>query len=54
MAAQTPINTIIFGKSVMRSFRSIHERTLTDLGFLLRSFLDNLRTITQEGNVQSR
>ena len=34
--AQTPINHIIFYKSVMRTFRCIHV-TLTDLGFLLRS-----------------
>ena len=53
---QTPINHIIFWKSVMRTFR------LTDLVFLLRSaqnckkctFSDSLRTITREGNMETR
>ena len=46
----------------MRTFRCIYVNDLTDLGFLLRSvqnckkcsFLDNLRTITLEGNMETR
>ena len=52
--AQTPINHIIFKKSVMRTFRCIYTSCFNRLRFLLRTaqnckiwtFLDNLRTTT--------
>ena len=63
-AAQTPINHINFWKSVMRNFRCIYVNCFNklNLGFLLRSaqnckectFLDKLRTITQEENMETR
>ena len=60
--AQTPINHSIFWKSVMKTFRCIYANCLRDLDFFLRSaqnckkcpFLDNLKTITQEGNMETR
>ena len=59
---QTPINHSIFWKSVMRTFRCIYEIASRDLDFLLSSaqnykkctFLDNLQTITQIGNMETR
>ena len=60
--AQTPINHSIFWKSVMRTFRCIYVNCFNNLDFLLRSaenckkctFLDNLQTITQVGNMETR
>ena len=62
IVAQAPINHIIFCKSIMITFRCIYVNCLTDLVFLLRSaqnckqftFLGNLSTITQEGNMGTR
>ena len=56
---QTPVNHIIFWKSVMRTFRCIYRNFFS---FLLKSaqnfkkctFLDNLRTLTQEENMETR
>ena len=58
--AQIPINYIIFWKTVI--FRSRYVNCLKDLGFWLRSaqncriciFLDNLKTITQEGSIETK
>ena len=60
--AQTPINHIIFWKTVMRTFRSIYVNYFNTLRFLAEvstklqkmHFLDNLRTITQEGSMEIR
>ena len=63
MVAQTPINHTIFWKSVMRTFRCIYGKCFgADLDFLPKSaqncmkytFLGNLRTITQEANIETR
>ena len=59
---QTLITHIIFWKSVMRTLTCIYVNCLTDLSFLLKTsqnykrftFLDNLRTITYEGIVETR
>ena len=60
--AQTHINHSILWKSVMRPFRCIYVNCFNNLDFLLRSaenckkctFLDNLQTITQVGNMETR
>ena len=60
--AQTPINHIIFWKTVIRTFRSIYVNCFNRLRFLAEvstklqkmHFLDNLRTITQEGSTETR
>ena len=60
--AQTPINHSIFWKSVMRTFRCIYVNCFNRLRFLAEvttnckkcTFLDILRTITQEGNMETR
>ena len=60
--AQTPINHSIFWKSVMRTFRCIYVNYFNSLDFLLSSaqnckkctFLDDLQTITQVGNMETR
>ena len=60
--AQTPINYTIFWNSVMRTFRCIYVNCFNNFGFLLSSaqdckkytLLDNLRTITQERNMETR
>ena len=55
--AETSINQIIFWKSVMRNFRCIYVIFSNGIGFIAEistklknkcTFLDNLRTITQE------
>ena len=57
---QTPINYIIFWKSVIRTFRCIHVKFFNRLRFLDEVYckkctsLNNLRTITQEGNMEAR
>ena len=60
--AQTPLSHIIFWKSVMRTFRCIHVNCFNRLRFLAEvrtklqncTFLDNLKTTTQEGNMDTR
>ena len=60
--AQAPINHVIFWKSVMWTFRCIYVNCFNTLRFLAevstklkkRTSLDNLRTITQEGNMETR
>ena len=60
--AQTSINHIIFWKSVIRTFRCIYENCFNRIRFLTKvstklqkmHFLNNLRTITQEGNMKTR
>ena len=60
--AQTPINYTIFSNSVMRTFRCIYVNCFNNFGFLLSSaqdcknytLLGNLRTITQERNMETR
>ena len=60
--AQTPINHIIFWKTVIKTFRSIYVNCFNRLRFLAEvstklqkmHFLDNLRTITQEGSMETR
>ena len=60
--AQTPINHIIFWKSVMRTFRSVFVNLFNRLRFLAEvstklqkmHFLHHLRTIIQEGNMETR
>ena len=60
--AQTPVHHIIFWKSVMRTFRCIYVNSFNRLRFLAEvstklqksTFLDNLRIITQEGNMETR
>ena len=59
--AETPINHSILWKSVMRPFRCIYVNCFNRLRFLLRSarckkctFLENLQTTTQEGNMETR
>ena len=59
--AETPINHSILWKSVMRPFRCIYINCFNRLRFLLRSarckkctFLENLQTTTQEGNMETR
>ena len=60
--AQTPINHTISLKSVMRTFWCMYENCFNNLDFLLKSaqnckkctFLDNLHTITQIGNMETR
>ena len=60
--AQAPINHVIFWKSVMRTFRCIYVNCFNTLRFLAAvstklkkwTSLDNLRTITQEGNMETR
>ena len=60
--AQTPINHAIFWKSIMRTFRCIYGNCFNRLRFLAKvstklqkcTFLDNLRTITQKGNMGTR
>ena len=61
LVAETPSNHI-FWKSVMRSFRSIYVNCFYRLRFLAEvstncqkyAFLGNLRTITQETNIETR
>ena len=56
--ARTPVNHIIFWKRVMKTFRCIYVNCFNRLRFLAEvsikfqkcTFLDNLRTITLEGN----
>ena len=50
------INNTIFCKCVTRSFRFIYVNCFNRLRFLaeVRTFLDNLKTITQEGNMVTR
>ena len=58
--AQAPINHIIFWKSVMRTFRYRYVNCFNRLTFLAevssklqkKHFLDNLRTIILEGNME--
>ena len=60
--AQTPIRYIIFWKTVIKTFRSIYVNCFNTLRFLAEvstklqkmHFLDNLRTITQEGSTETR
>ena len=63
--AQTPINHIIFWKSLMRTFRCIYVNCFNRLRFIAAVstklqkkkksiFLDYLRSITEEGNMESR
>ena len=60
--AQTPKKHIIFWKSAMRTFRCIYANCLhrlsafTEISTKLQKilFLDNLRTITQEINIETR
>ena len=63
MVAQTPINHIIFLKECNEIFSDAYVQiALTESDFWLRSaqnykkctFLDNLRTITKEGNMETR
>ena len=57
---QTPINHVIFWKSIMRTFRciyvncSIRLRFLDEISTKLSTLLGNLRTITQKGNMETR
>ena len=60
--AQTPIRYIIFWKTVIKTFRSIYVNCFNTLRFLAEAstklqkmhFLDNLRTIIQERNTETR
>ena len=54
--AQTPINHSIFWKSVMRTFRCIYVNCFNRLVPNCKkcTFLDNLQTITQEENMETR
>ena len=60
--AQTPKRHIIFWKTVIKTFRSIYVNCFNTLRFLAEvstklqkmHFLDNLRTITQEGSTETR
>ena len=60
--AQTPTSHIIFWKTVIKTFRSIYVNCFNTLRFLAEvstklqkmHFLDNLRTITQEGSTETR
>ena len=60
--AQFPIRHIIFWKTVIKTFRSIYVNYFNTLRFLAEvstklqkmHFLDNLRTITQEGSTETR
>ena len=60
--AQTPINHSFFWTSVMRNLRYIYVNCFNSLRFLAEvstnfkkfSFLDNLKTLTQEGNLEAR
>ena len=60
--AQTSINHSIFWKSVIRTFRYIYVNCFKRLRFLAEvstkllkmPFLDNLKTIFQEGNMETR
>ena len=60
--AQTPINYIIFWKIVMRTFRIININCFNRLRFLAEvniklqkmHFLDSLRAITHEANIETR
>ena len=59
--ARTPTNHIIFWKSEMKTFRCIYVTCLNRLSCCVQNniekkciFLDNLRTITQEGNMDTR
>ena len=59
--AQTPINQFIFWKSVMRTFKCIYLNCFNKLKFLAEVstklqktyFFGNLRTITQEGKMET-
>ena len=59
---QTLINHIIFWKSVMKTLRCMYVNSFNRLRFLVEvstklqkcTFLDNLRIITQEGNMRTR
>ena len=58
--AQTPISHTIFWKSFMKNFRYIYVNCFSRLRFLGEvstkkcTFFDNLRTITQEKNMETR
>ena len=60
--ARTPINHTIFWKSIMRTFRCIYINCFNRFRFLAKvstklwkcTFLENLRTITQEGNMETK
>ena len=59
--AHTPIYHIIFWKTVIRIFRPIYVNCFNRLRFLRSAqnyrkwtFLDNLRTITHEGSMETR
>ena len=60
--SQTPINHIIFWKTVIKTFKSIYVNCFNRLRFLAEvstklqkmHFLDNLRTITQKGSMENR
>ena len=60
--AQTPMRNIIFRETVIKTLRSIYVNCFNKLKFLAEvstklqkmHFLDNLRTITQEGSTETR
>ena len=60
--AQTPIRHVIFWETVIKTFRSIYVNCFNTLRFLAEVstklqkmyYLDNLRTIIQEGSTETR